>query len=197
MLGDQKKYVTVDSGNVGEKASYSVEKAEKATRKKSAYSCGGRYCNASPFLYCRNHRGLLMVVGYGIRAKGAVRACAQIKCEDVWVTGTEDKKRGFSFSGAAKVAMLGKTFDQRLFSNTYAILSAVHECGASALLVVDDQAANNELLSLLAYQEGLNIYVPFEGDKTFQLWVQVLPSEELLAEKANYQVEWASVLFAN
>lgn len=59
MLGDQKKYVTVDSGNVGEKASYSVEKAEKAPEKKSAYSCGGRYCNASPFLYCRNHRGLL------------------------------------------------------------------------------------------------------------------------------------------
>ena len=39
MLGDQKKYVTVDSGNVGEKASYSVEKAEKAPEK--------------------NHRGLL------------------------------------------------------------------------------------------------------------------------------------------
>ena len=34
MLGDQKKYVTVDSGNVGEKASYSVEKAEKAPEKK-------------------------------------------------------------------------------------------------------------------------------------------------------------------
>lgn len=191
MLGDQKKYVTVDSGNVGEKASYSVEKAEKAPEKKVLTPAADVTVTHHLSSIAEITAGSLMVVGYGIRAKGAVRACAQIKCEDVWVTGTEDKKRGFSFSGAAKVAMLGKTFDQRLFSNTYAILSAVHECGASALLVVDDQAANNELLSLLAYQEGLNIYVPFEGDKTFQLWVQVLPSEELLAEKANYQVEWA------
>ena len=191
MLGDQKKYVTVDSGNVGEKASYSVEKAEKAPEKKVLTPAADVTVTHHLSSIAEITAGSLMVVGYGIRAKGAVRACAQIKCEDVWVTGTEDKKRGFSFSGAAKVAMLGKTFDQRLFSNTYAILSAVHECGASALLVVDDQAANDELLSLLAYQEGLNIYVPFEGDKTFQLWVQVLPSEELLAEKANYQVEWA------
>ena len=117
------KYVTVDSGNVGEKASYSVEKAEEAPEK-SAYSCGGRYCSASSFLYCRNYPGLFDGGWLWHTSQGAVRACAQIKCEDVWVTGTEDKNAAFSFSGAAKVAMLGKTFDQRLFSNTYAILSA-------------------------------------------------------------------------
>ena len=196
MFGDQnneeKKYVTVESGSVDDKVTYSVEKAEEETSKEPLAS-------AEADITVTHHlssiaevsAGSFMVVGYGVQARGAVRACAQIKCEDIWVTGTEDKKRGFSFSGAANVAMLGKTFDQRLFSNTYAILSAAHECGVNALLVVDEKAAQDELLCLLAYQEGLKMYAPFEGDKTFQLWLQILPSEEVLAEKADYQVEWA------
>ncbi len=193
MFGDQKKYVTVDSGNIDNKASYSVEKTEDAaTATKEAFeSAAGITVTHNLSSIAEGAAGSLLVVGFGNQAKGAVRACAQIQCEDIWVTGTEDKKRGFSFSGAAQVAMLGKTFDQRLFSNTYAILSAVHECGAGALLIVNEAAAEDELLSLLAYQEGLALYVPLEGDKTFQLWVQVLPREELLAEKANYQVEWS------
>lgn len=217
MLGNQKKYVTVDGANNATDKSTeaaqvtaktaieqvemgaSVVEVETTSDAASSPLTDFAAAAAAADLTVTHHlssiaemtAGSLMIVGYGNQAKGAVRACTQIKCEDVWVTGTEDKRRGFSFSGAANVAILGKTFDQRLFSNTYAILSAVHECGAGALLVVDKQAAKDELLSLLAYQEGLNVYVPFEGDKTFQLWVQVLPSAEKLAEKANYQVEWA------
>lgn len=130
--------------------------------------------------------GPLLVVGYGNPMKAVVKACVQAKVATIWVTGTEDKRRGFSFSGAAQVAMLGKTFDKRLFSNEYAIMKAAEECEAGALLLADSKVAESELLLMLAKQKGLGLYVAMEGDKTNQIWVRCETPDTL----PDYPVTW-------
>ena len=99
--------------------------------------------------------GPLLVVGYGNAIRAAVKARVQAKVANIWVTGTEDKRRGFSCSGAAQVVMLGDTFDARLFSNEYAIMQAAKECGAGALLLADPSVAESELLLMLTSNKTL------------------------------------------
>lgn len=130
--------------------------------------------------------GPLLVVGYGNAMKAAVKACVQAKVANIWVTGTEDKRRGFSCSGAAQVVMLGKTFDARLFSNEYAIMQAAKECGAGALLLADPSVAESELLLMLTKQQNLGMYVAMEGDKTNQIWVRC----EIPDTLPDYEVMW-------
>lgn len=133
----------------------------------------------------------ILVVGFGFPMKAAVRACVQNKCKNLWVTGTEDKKRGFSCSGAANVAVLGPKFDEKLFSNEYALLQAAKESGAKSLLVVNEQAAKSDLLKVIAAQEGLRLFTPLETDKTHQLWVQVDISDEI-EDYAQNPIEWGT-----
>ena len=66
----------------------------------------------------------LLLAGYGSALKEAVRAFKQAGAPSVFVTGTADKERGFSFSGFAQVVSLGATFDKRLFANEYALAEA-------------------------------------------------------------------------
>ncbi len=131
--------------------------------------------------------GAVCVVGYGNAMKAVVKACRQVGCEKVWVTGTDDKKRAFSCSGSASVVSLGPTFDQRLFSNDYAIMQAAHSCGAGALLVIDEQVAHDVLLQELAHAEGLMLFTPLPGDKTMTSWIKCEPAP---GSTGNRSVEW-------
>ena len=119
--------------------------------------------------------GSILVVGYGSPMKRAVGAVAKIGCEDLWVTGTDDKARAFSCSGAAKVASLGPRFDARLFTNEYAILTAAAACNAGALLMVDVDAAASNLLRCVAAAEGRHVLVPLPKDRSYTLWVEYPP----------------------
>lgn len=130
----------------------------------------------------------LLVAGYGSALKEAVRAFKNIGAESVYVTGTTDKQRGFSFSGFAQVVSLGKTFDKRLFSNEYALVTAAEECAARYLLLCDEAAAT-ELLLRAAAEKGIKVLRPMPGDKTLNNWVLV----ESIAEEVgavDAPIEW-------
>ncbi len=112
----------------------------------------------------------LLLAGYGSALKEAVRAFKQAGAPSVFVTGTADKERGFSFSGFAQVVSLGATFDKRLFANEYALAEAAEACGARYLLLCDGSCAS-DLLCRVAAEKGMRVLSPMEGDKTFTTWV--------------------------
>ena len=112
----------------------------------------------------------LLLAGYGSALKEAVRAFKQAGAPSVFVTGTADKERGFSFSGFAQVVSLGAAFDKRLFANEYALAEAAEACGARYLLLCDGSCAS-DLLCRVAAEKGMRVLSPMEGDKTFTTWV--------------------------
>ena len=92
----------------------------------------------------------LLLAGYGSALKEAVRAFKQAGAPSVFVTGTADKERGFSFSGFAQVVSLGAAFDKRLFANEYALAEAAEACGARYLLLCDGSCASDLLCRVAA-----------------------------------------------
>lgn len=176
MFGSSKKYVVVATG----------EKADLTSHEVSREVSVGAQVVYSIETIAQAVAGPLCIVGYGNAAKAAVKACVAAGCEGLCITGTADKKRAFSFSGAAEVVSLGETFDERLFYNEFAIITAAHTCGAGALLLVDEQAAQSNLLAMLAAQEGLALFKPLEGDKVFQLWV----SHDFDSTQPSWNVKW-------
>lgn len=130
--------------------------------------------------------GGILVAGFGNPAKAAVRACQRSGCQDVWVTGTRDKERAFTFAGAAKVSIIGEKFDKRLFTNEYAVLGAIRESHAKAVLVCDGTFAESQLLRMVAQQEGAIVLTVLPGDRTQETWVYqaydpaVLPEHDVV-----------------
>lgn len=120
----------------------------------------------------------LLVVGYGSPMKATVKTCAKYEFSDIWVTGTDDKARGFSCSGVAQVASLGPKFDACLFSNEYAIMQAVEQSGASVMLVCDPGTAQSPLLRMLASQAQVQVLIPLEGDRTHTMWAECVPDPD-------------------
>ena len=130
--------------------------------------------------------GPLLVVGYGSPMKATVKACVKSGCSQIWVTGTDDKARAFSCSGAAQVASLGPKFDARLFSNEYAIMEAVRKSGASMMLVCNQETAHSPLLRMLANQQNVQVLGPMEYDRTRIMWEECAPDPEF----GDYEVTW-------
>lgn len=117
----------------------------------------------------------LLVVGYGSPMKACVKAAAKCGCGQIWVTGTDDKARAFSCSGAAQVASLGPKFDPRLFSNEYAVMDAVRKSGARVMLVCNAEFAQSSLLRMVAHQADVRVLMPMEKDRTHTLWAECGP----------------------
>ena len=128
----------------------------------------------------------LMVVGYGSSMKACVRACVKAEIAQIWVTGTKDKERGFACSGAARVALVGDKFDQRLFTNVYAVMQAAKQCNAGALLVADQAFAADPLLRMVAYQNGMCVLTPMEKDRNLTLWTECRPDPDF----GDYEPVW-------
>lgn len=202
MFGNRKKYVTVAdyqeamvSGGEYAQQTDALVTAEGSTVVASHPNQNSEAPEQAQVVYSietviDSAEGSVCVVGFGNPMKAAVKAADQARCENLWVTGTEDKKRAFSCSNTAQVALLGKTFDERLFFNEYALMQAVHDSGAGALLVVNEKAAASNLLSLLAQREGVLLYVPYQGDSTYQMWVRLEPGDEEASAFKIYHVEW-------
>lgn len=200
-LGNRKKYIVIPEENASSDENIASQEADVEVSIEQevpedavlhvAQSALTAHAEGAPVVYqltalADSVSGPLLVVGYGNAMKAAVKACVQAKIANIWVTGTEDKRRGFSCSGAAQVVMLGKTFDARLFSNEYAIMQAAKECEAGALLLTDPSVAESELLLMLAKQQDLGLYVAMEGDKTNQIWVRCEVPDTL----PDYEVTW-------
>lgn len=117
----------------------------------------------------------ILVVGYGSPMKNTVKTAVKCGFSKVWVTGTDDKVRGFSCSGAAQVASIGAKFDARLFTNEYAVLGAIKQSAAKILLVCDSEFANRPLLRMVAYQAGAQVLTPMNNDRTHLIWAECAP----------------------
>ena len=124
--------------------------------------------------------GRVLVVGYGNAMKGAVKACAHAQIGDIWVTGTEDKLRGFSCSGSAQVAVIAAQFDKRLFANEYAVLKACESCKADALLVADPESplAQSALLAQEAAKLGAIVLAALPHSKNYEHWLLCEPVQD-------------------
>ena len=132
--------------------------------------------------------GPVLVVGFGSPMKAVVKAAVKNGCEDVWVTGTDDKARAFSCSGSARVASVGAKFDERLFCNEHAILEAARSCDAEALLVCDGAVAGSALLRRVAKAQGRRVFVGLPKDRSRTLWVECPPDE---GDADRGEVEWS------
>lgn len=124
--------------------------------------------------------GPLLVVGYGNAMKAAVRACSNAGVGQLFVTGSEDKRRGFSCSGRAEVVPLSKTFDAHLFGNEYAILDAADRCGAKALLLASPRQSDTPTLRAAACQKGMLVLEALEGGRGLENWISLEPDADLM-----------------
>lgn len=128
--------------------------------------------------------GRVLVVSYGNAMKGAVKACAHAQIGDIWVTGTEDKLRGFSCSGSAQVAVIAAQFDKRLFANEYAVLKACESCKADALLVADPESplAQSALLAQEAAKLGAIVLAALPHSKNYEHWLLCEPVQDTVSD---------------
>ncbi|WP_251211767.1 acetyl-CoA carboxylase carboxyltransferase subunit alpha [Adlercreutzia murintestinalis] len=120
--------------------------------------------------------GPVLVAGFGTPLKNAVRAADGFGVKPLYTTGTDDKLRAFSFGSTAQVASLGPKFDERLFSNEYAILEAAASVAARTLLWAQKQPPS-ELLRQEAARRDLLLMVPSGIDRTLLTWNGATPDE--------------------
>ncbi|MGI6590179.1 MAG: acetyl-CoA carboxylase carboxyl transferase subunit alpha [Eggerthellaceae bacterium] len=132
-------------------------------------------------------KGPILVVGYGNAMKAVVRACSSAGIGQLFVTGSEDKRRAFSCSGRAEVVALSKTFDSVLFSNEYAILDAAERCGAKALLLASPEHSDTPLLRAAAAQRGILVLQAIEGSRSLEAWVRLEPDPVLVKRTFSWE----------
>ncbi|MGN0080010.1 MAG: acetyl-CoA carboxylase, carboxyltransferase subunit beta, partial [Eggerthellaceae bacterium] len=128
--------------------------------------------------------GRVLVVGFGNAMKGVVKACAHAQIGDIWVTGTEDKLRGFSCSGSAQVAVIAAQFDKRLFANEYAVIKACESCKADALLIADPESplAQSALLVQEAAKLGAIVLAALPHSKDYEHWLLCEPTQDTVSD---------------
>lgn len=128
--------------------------------------------------------GRVLVVGFGNAMKGVVKACAHAQIGDIWVTGTEDKLRGFSCSGSAQVAVIAAQFDKRLFANEYAVIKACESCRADALLIADPESplAQSALLVQEAAKLGAIVLAALPHSKDYEHWLLCEPTQDTVSD---------------
>lgn len=128
--------------------------------------------------------GRVLVVGFGNAMKGVVKACAHAQIGDIWVTGTEDKLRGFSCSGSAQVAVIAAQFDKRLFANEYAVIKACESCKADALLIADPESplAQSALLVQEAAKLGAIVLAALPHSKDYGHWLLCEPAQDAVSD---------------
>ncbi|WP_241156075.1 acetyl-CoA carboxylase carboxyltransferase subunit alpha [Adlercreutzia sp. ZJ154] len=113
--------------------------------------------------------GPVLIVGFGTPLKNAVRAATNFGVRPIFTTGTGDKLRAFSFGGLAQVVPLGPKFDERLFTNEFAILEAAENMGAKTILWSLRESPSNLLCSEIQ-RRGLFMLTPHEGDRALLMW---------------------------
>lgn len=122
--------------------------------------------------------GPVLLVGFGTPLRNAVRVAANLGVRPIFATGTDDKIRAFSFGGTAQVASLGSKFDERLFSNEFALLQAADSIGAKTMLWTMREAPS-DLLRSEAERRGILMMYPHEGDRSLLTWSGAAIDEQL------------------
>lgn len=113
--------------------------------------------------------GPVLAIGFGNPLKAVVRSAVDSNVHPLYTTGTDDKARAFAFSGSATVVSLGKKFDERLFSNDFAVLQAAKECNARTILCASN-VQPSQLLIQECVRNNILLLTPWSGDKSLKLW---------------------------
>lgn len=113
----------------------------------------------------------VLLVGYGNPLKAVVKALRRDGYA-LFATATEDKRRGFAFGGAVEPVCIGKKFDERLFSNAYAVLGAAREANASAVLVCSGPLASDASFLAGAQRAGMRVFEQLSDDATARIWIE-------------------------
>lgn len=118
--------------------------------------------------------GTILAVGFGTPLRNVVRAAKAANIEPLFVTGTEDKHRGFTFGGSVNVVHIGKRFDEKLFTNEYAVLTAARSMGARTVLWINKQQPSN-LLRAEAKRQDILLLSPANIGQNYAAWKWELP----------------------
>ncbi len=113
----------------------------------------------------------VLFAGYGLSLKAAVRA-ARKDGFSLFVTATEDKRRAFALGGAAEPVCIGPRFDEKLFSNAYAVLGAARDVNAAAVLLCSDDLAADAAFLAGARQAGIRVFARLTDDQTQRFWIE-------------------------
>lgn len=113
--------------------------------------------------------GAVLAVGFGMPLRNVVRAAANAQVRPLFSTATDDKQRGFTFAGTATPISIGKKFNEKLFTNEYAILQAADNCQARTILW-GAKTPPTDLLAREAARQGILLLKPFDADKTLSSW---------------------------
>ena len=119
----------------------------------------------------------VLCAGFGSPLKSLVRI-ARHESYSLFATATEDKRRAFAFGGAAEPVCIGAKFDERLFSNAYAVLAAAREASASAILLCSDSLADDDAFLAGAVAAGIRVFSRLEGDASMRFWVECLAADD-------------------
>ena len=122
--------------------------------------------------------GPVLLAGFGTPLKNAVRAASNLGVRPIFTTGTDDKLRAFSFGSTANVTSLGPKFDERLFTNEFAVLEAAERIGARTLLWTMREQPS-ALLRSEAQRRGILMMMPHESDRSLLTWVGMPAEDEL------------------
>ncbi len=127
---------------------------------------------------------VVLFAGFGSSLKTAVHI-ARGEGFALHVTATEDKRRSFAFSGAAEPVCIGQKFDERLFSNAYAVLGAAHEISAASIVVCSGTLADNDVFLAGAAAAGIRVFSHLEGDVSMRFWVECFADTNALTFDEN------------
>ncbi len=154
-------------------AAYDLDKAVKPTE--FAFNDSDTYAGgAIAFVYnldqlSTNRPGPVLAAGYGNQLKAVVKAAVNADVRPLYTTGTDDKLRAFSFGNSATVLSIGKKFNEKLFHNEYAILSAMQACGARTVLWAQPTPPS-ALFRIECERHNVLLLTQMSGDKTGNLW---------------------------
>lgn len=113
-----------------------------------------------------------LVMSHGKGAKRMLQAASDAGFQ-AWAPCTQDRRHEAHLKLADGNVSLGERYSDALFANSYAVLAAARECGASVVLLADEALALAEVDSFLARAaaRGIRVFRPMNADAPLLGWI--------------------------
>lgn len=115
-------------------------------------------------------RPRVLVAGYGEAAKRVIRACSDAGL-DAYAVYTQGDERAAYVRVAAGAVKIGDVFSEAVFSNSYALLAACEECGARAVLALNEALGADEHFCGLAAARDIKVFRSLSASVPQQGWL--------------------------
>lgn len=127
----------------------------------------------------------VLLVDFGDHAAHIVRACKDAGLE-VCATYTEDIADSSYVKIAQNGVCIGETFNENVFRNSYAILKAMQECEACAILLIDPSLAEDEGFLGLAKNRSISVFKALDADIPQAGWI-ICEAREPIDEEVTWR----------